>query len=107
MSKKLIFFGVLLLGILLVLAACGSPAPAAPTQAPAQPTQAAAQATEPPKATDVPKPTEAPLVIPHMDEFKASGHADATAMAFNDWNESTPPEVPTACARCHTSAGFQ
>src|SRR5512147_213338 len=99
MSKKLILFGVLLLSVLLVLAACGSPAPA-PTQAPAQPTQAPAQATEPPKATDVPKPTEVPLVIPHMDEFKASGHADATAMAFNDWNEANPPEVPTACARC-------
>ena len=109
MSKKLIVLGVLLLGFMLVLAACGSPAPAAPTQAPAQPTQAPAQAqpTEPPKPTDVPKPTEAPMTIPHMDAFVASGHADAKAMAFNDWNEANPPEVPTACARCHTSAGFQ
>jgi hypothetical protein len=107
MSKKLIFFGVLLLGIMLVLAACGSPAPAAPTQAPAQPTQAPAKPTEVPKPTDVPKPTEAPMVIPNMDAFLASGHADAKAMAFNDWNDAKPPEVPTACARCHTSAGFQ
>ena len=106
MSKKLIFFGVLLLSIVLVLAACGSPAPTA-TQAPAQPTQAPAKPTEPPKPTDVPKPTEAPMVVPNMDAFKASGHADAKAMAFNDWNEANPPEVPTACARCHTSAGFQ
>jgi hypothetical protein len=106
MSKKLIFFGVLLLSIVLVLAACGSPAPTA-TQAPAQPTQAPAKPTEPPQPTEVPKPTEAPLVIPNLDSFKASGHADVTAMAFNDWNEANPPEVPTACARCHTSAGFQ
>jgi hypothetical protein len=105
MSKKLIFFGVLLLSVMLVLAACGSPAPTA-TQAPVQPTQAPAKPTEPPKPTDVPKPTEAPMVVPNMDTFLASGHADATAMAFNDWNEATPPEVPTACARCHTSAGF-
>ena len=109
MSKKLIVFGVLLLGILLVVVACGSPAPASPTQAPApaQPTQAPAKPTEPPKPTDVPKPTEAPMVVPHMDAFLASGHADAKAMAFTDWNEANPPEVPTACARCHTSAGFQ
>ncbi len=107
MSKKLIFFGVLLLGTMLILAACGSPAPAAPTQAPAQPTQAPAKPTEPPKPTDVPKPTEVPMVIPNLDTFKASGHADAKAMAFNDWNQDSPAEVPTSCARCHTSAGFQ
>src|SRR5512137_1039356 len=106
MSKKLIFFGVLLLGIVLVLAACGSPAPTA-TQAPVQPTQAPAKPTEPAQPTAVPKPTAAPMVVPNMDAFLASGHADAKAMAFNDWNEANPPEVPTACARCHTSAGFQ
>jgi hypothetical protein len=108
MSKKLITFGVLLLSVMLVLAACGAPTPAALTQAPAtaQPTQAPAKPTEPPKPTDVPKPTEVPMVVPNMDAFLASGHADATAMAFNDWNEATPPEVPTACARCHASAGF-
>src|SRR3974377_866702 len=108
MSRKLIFFGVLLLSIVLVLAACGSPAPTA-TQAPAQPTQASAQAkpTEPPKPTDVPKPTEAPIVVPNMDAFLASGHADAKAAAFNDWNTANPAEVPTPCAPSHTSAGHQ
>jgi hypothetical protein len=112
MSKKLvILMGVLLL-IAFVLSACASPAPTA-TQAPAQPTQAPAKPTdapkptEPPKPTDVPKPTVAPMVVPNMDAFLASGHADAKSAAFTDWNEAKPPEVPTACARCHTSAGFQ
>ena len=106
MSKRLIILiGALLLGVVLVLAACGSPAP---TQAPAQPTQALAQPTQAPaQPTEVPKPTEVPLEIPNLDTFKASGHADAKATAFNDWNDAQPPEVPTTCARCHTSAGFQ
>jgi hypothetical protein len=46
------------------------------------------------------------MEVPFLDIFKASGHADAKAMAFNDWNDASPAEVPTTCARCHTSAGF-
>lgn len=104
MSKKLLVLTVLLVT---VLAACASPTPA-PTQAPAQPpTAVPAAPTKAPEPTAVPKPTEIPLEIPHLDAFKASGHADKEAMAFNDWNEATPPEVPTSCAKCHTSKGFQ
>jgi hypothetical protein len=108
MSKKLIFVGLLLVGILLIVAACAAPTPA-PTQAPTQPPAptTAPEPTKAPEPTAVPTPTEPPMVVPNMDVFKASGHADTTAMAFNDWNEANPPEVPTACARCHTSAGFQ
>ncbi len=104
MSKKLLL-AVAVFMALVVLAACASPAPApAPTQPPAaQPT---AKPTELPQPTAVPQPTEAPLEVPFLDVFKASGHADAKAMAFNDWNDASPAEVPVACARCHTSAGF-
>lgn len=105
MSKKhLLVVSALLV---LVLAACASPTPVA-TQAPAQPpTAVAAAPTKAPEPTAVPVPTEVPLEIPHLDVFKASGHADAKALAFNDWNEAKPPEVPSACAKCHTSAGFK
>ncbi|MEI6127458.1 MAG: polyheme membrane-associated cytochrome C [Pseudomonadota bacterium] len=41
------------------------------------------------------------------DLWKASAHADNASMAFRDWDEATPPEVPVTCARCHTTAGFQ
>ena len=101
MSKKLLFVGLLLAGVLLIVAACASPAPA-PTQAPVQATQAPAKPTdapkptEAPKPTDVPQPTEAPMVIPNLDAFKASGHADAKAAAFTDWDTANPQEVPTA-----------
>ena len=39
--------------------------------------------------------------------WQVSGHADKTAMPFNDWNDANPPVVPTTCARCHSSTGFQ
>ncbi len=39
--------------------------------------------------------------------WQTSGHADKTAEAFNDWNDANPAVVPTGCARCHSSTGFQ
>ena len=105
MLKKYVLIVGLLLALVLV-AACASPTPApAPTLAPA-PTKAP-EATKTPEPTAVPKPTEVPIEIPNLDVFKASAHADVKATAFNDWNEAKPAEVPSACARCHTSAGFQ
>lgn len=38
--------------------------------------------------------------------WKTSGHADKTAEAFIHWDEDTPPEVPTSCAKCHSTPGF-
>jgi hypothetical protein len=39
--------------------------------------------------------------------WATSGHADATAEAFNDWNDTNPPQVPATCARCHSSPGYR
>lgn len=44
--------------------------------------------------------------LPHYDEWLASGHADHTAEAFVHWNEDMPAEVPTSCARCHSTPGY-
>ena len=38
--------------------------------------------------------------------WMTSGHADTTSEAFNHWNLDNPPEVPTACAKCHSTPGF-
>jgi hypothetical protein len=38
--------------------------------------------------------------------WEGSGHADTTSPAFNHWNSDVPPEVPAACARCHSTPGF-
>ncbi len=45
-------------------------------------------------------------VIPFEAEWMSSGHADATAEAFIHWNEDDPAEVPTGCAKCHSTPGY-
>ncbi len=43
----------------------------------------------------------------HAEElWRSSGHADATAEAFIHWDEDDPPEVPSRCAKCHSTPGF-
>jgi hypothetical protein len=98
MNKRYFYIFAIVLGLALVLAACGG---AATTPAPVvEPTEAPA--------------TEAPTAVPTVDPaaaiepiFAASGHADAAALAFTDWDEADPKEVPVNCAKCHTSAGYQ
>lgn len=45
--------------------------------------------------------------IPNYDKWLTSGHADRKAEAFNHWNTDTPAEVPTSCAKCHSTPGFR
>jgi hypothetical protein len=40
------------------------------------------------------------------DLWEKSGHADATAAAFSHWDKEIPPEIPAACAKCHSETGF-
>lgn len=47
------------------------------------------------------------IEVPFEKEWAASGHADANAEAFKHWDAETPPEIPTACAKCHSAYGFQ
>lgn len=47
----------------------------------------------------------ADLVI--VDQWTNSPHADASAEAFAHWNEDDPAEVPTSCAKCHSTSGFE
>ncbi len=44
--------------------------------------------------------------VPHYDEWLSSGHADHNAAAFTHWNGDDPPEIPTTCARCHSTPGY-
>jgi hypothetical protein len=49
------------------------------------------------------EPTDASR-IPYYEAWTMSAHADGTSPAFNNWNSDG--QVPTACARCHSSEGF-
>ena len=42
--------------------------------------------------------------IPYYNNWTMSAHADATALAFNNWDQQG--SVPTTCGRCHSSEGF-
>jgi hypothetical protein len=87
----LVIFGLLVVGAA-ILAACGTAAPNV-------------EATVPP--TSAPTASAPELTMPFKETFLSSGHADATGEPFNHWNADDPAVVPAACARCHTSTGFQ
>jgi predicted CXXCH cytochrome family protein len=42
--------------------------------------------------------------VPYYAAWMSSAHADSTAPAFTHWDSDG--QVPTACARCHSSEGF-
>jgi hypothetical protein len=85
-----LLLGLILVGAALVLVACGG-----------------GTATDAVVAT--PEITEAPMaeiVIPFMEKWESSPHADATAEAFRHWDEEDPKEVPASCAKCHSETGY-
>jgi len=41
---------------------------------------------------------------PNKEQWAGSGHADASAEAFRHWDDDG--EIPTSCARCHSTYGF-
>ena len=88
-KKMLVLVGVLVL-VGAVLAACGG------TTATEAPTTVA---------------TEAPVApipdTPYLAEWQGSGHADVAGEPFRHWDGEDPAEVPTSCAKCHSSDGYQ
>ncbi len=44
--------------------------------------------------------------VPFYDEWSASPHNDTEGEPFNHWNEDDPAEVPTDCAKCHSTPGY-
>lgn len=104
MKSKYLLMGVALLALAMVIAACAqAPAPVETTPCP-----------EAPPCPDCPAPPEPPSCpeavvkdVPFEAEWVGSPHNDTEAEAFNHWNEDDPQEVPTSCARCHSTPGYQ
>ncbi len=80
---------VLLLAV--VLAACGG----AP-----EPTSTAAPTAAPVEV----KPT---VEVPNLTAWEASAHNEVDGEPFRHWDSADPAEVPTTCAKCHSTAGFE
>ena len=105
MKAKYLLIGAFMLLLVVLLAAC-SPAPApAPTTAPATPCPVAPACPDCPACPAPPEPVV--QEVPFEEEWANSPHNDAEAEAFTHWNEEDPAEVPTSCAKCHTSEGYQ
>ena len=47
------------------------------------------------------------VTVPFLEEWMASPHANAASEAFRHWDEEDPAEIPTDCAKCHSSPGYQ
>jgi len=125
-SKYLIIGGLFLVLTAALLVACSgksTPCPAAapcPTAGKCPTCPDAPKCPDPVKCPDCPPaPTQAPcptaepcpscpegIVAPFEADWAGSGHADTTAMAFNDWNDTETKEVPASCARCHSTPGY-
>lgn len=94
-KKLLILLGTLIV-VAVVIAACGSsetPAPA-PTEAPpAEPT-----------AEPVMEPE---VVVPYLTAWEGSAHNATDTEPFRHWDGDDPAEVPTSCAKCHSTQGYE
>src|SRR3990172_3566435 len=105
-AKHLFILGLGLVALTLVLAACSTPEE--PTPCPvAEPCPTCPTCPDPPACPEA-APCPEPVVkdVPFQELWANSGHNNATAEAFIHWNEDDPAEVPTSCAKCHTSTGI-
>jgi hypothetical protein len=104
MKPKYLLIGALVLLLGLVLASCST----APSPTPCPTAEPCPQCPTCPECPACPAPPE-PVVkeVPFQDAWANSPHNDAEAEAFTHWNEGDPPEVPTTCAKCHTTPGYQ
>ena len=87
-KKMLVLLGVMIV-VGTVLVACGGTA-----------TTPAPEATDAPAAAPIPD-------MPYLADWQGSGHADVAGEPFRHWDGEDPAEVPTSCAKCHTSDGYQ
>lgn len=102
--------GVMVVGAFAVVAVAGyfyfirSAASTTPSQHPSSPTASALQPTALPSSSFTGTPSSTQTLYESF--WSASAHADQTAEAFIHWDADNPPEIPTACAKCHSTPGF-
>jgi hypothetical protein len=105
--RKSVIFATLLLGALLVLVACNSG-----QQPAAQPEPVKVEVTRIVEVTpSVPGQSgeagQPAVTVPYEDLWAKSAHNAVDSEPFRHWDEENPAEVPTSCAKCHSSDGYQ
>ncbi|MEW6027926.1 MAG: hypothetical protein ACOYZ8_15600 [Chloroflexota bacterium] len=88
LKKTLLLVGTLLAAAAL-LAACGGQ-----------------QTTEAPPVTE-PVSVVEQSAVPYYSAWVSSAHNAVDTEPFRHWDADDPAEVPTSCAKCHSTAGYQ
>jgi len=96
--KKILILCLTLLGLALIVASCATPTP--------EVKEVKVEVTREVTVTQVVevKPNGG---IPYEELWKGSAHNAVDTEPFRHWDGADPAEVPTACARCHTTAGYR
>jgi hypothetical protein len=106
--RRLFFLllGVVLLMFGLILVACSQPEAQTVevTRIVTEEVEVPGPEVEVTRIVEVELPPSIP-VIPFAEEWMNSPHNDKEAAAFTHWDEDDPPEVPTDCAKCHSTPG--
>lgn len=100
--RKLFFVTVALMGAILILASCATPTPV--VQEVTREVQVTVQV--PVEVTRIVEVTPA-VDIPYEALWTGSAHNAVDTEPFRHWDGSDPAEVPTSCAKCHSTAGYQ
>ncbi len=102
MYRKMLFVGLVVLGIV-GLAACAQ-TPAEPTTVEVTRVVTQEVQVEVTKIVEV-KPAGG---VPYEDLWLGSGHNDVAGEPFRHWDDAAanPDGVPASCAKCHSSAGY-
>ena len=45
--------------------------------------------------------------VPYETQWADSAHNDWESEAFRHWDNANPPEIPTSCAKCHSTIGYE
>ncbi len=97
MKRKILLLGAALAAIGLIVVACSSPAPT-----PVEVTREVV-VTSVVEVTAVPTGPE----VPYEELWAGSAHNAVDTEPFRHWDGDSPVEVPTSCAKCHSTAGYQ
>jgi hypothetical protein len=91
-------------GFVLLLAGCAAPETSAAPVLPPPATPARRPSSAPPATPPATPALTATITPPFFEEWDASAHADAEALAFRTWDGAG--HIPSACAGCHSTAGL-
>ncbi|MEK7787720.1 MAG: cytochrome c3 family protein, partial [Chloroflexota bacterium] len=99
MKRQYLLVGAVLAAIGLIVVACSAtPTPTTPPEPTSPPP------TSPPEPTPIPEPV---VEVPYKELWADSAHNAVDTEPFRHWDGDSPAEVPTSCARCHSTAGYR